>query len=305
MTIRQGIFLSSMILLFCSPALAKKNKILPKHLQKAYVIQQDSIVYTRPNFDSVQIIRIPSGSLVTISKKIHRPDSGFGTFYRIYINKPKKIKAYISEIDMVPRYIRSGSTHKINPNFNSVKKNLSRLNDLQFNSEPEKEVNFSNTPISKLILLGLVVDHLWMRNLHLPGTRNIWFFNLKYNQPDFPLSPLGTHIGLGVSTQPPVIDGNLKQRGYYIMGNILLNISLIESSYFLFQLGGGFVIKWKQALSPADPYLHHLAIGVAGLASFTIRINERFYFLLEGKLQKDFMEYKMIPSVGGGIIVAI
>ena len=163
MTTRQGIFI--LIVLFsCFPALAKKNKILPKHLQKAYVIQQDAIVYTRPDFDSVQIIRIPSGSLVTISKKIHRPNSGFGTFYHIYINKPKKMKAYISEIDVVPRYIRSGSTHKMNPNFNSVKKNLSRLEDLQFNREPEKEINFSDTPISKLILLGLVTDHFWIKN---------------------------------------------------------------------------------------------------------------------------------------------
>ena len=305
MTIRQGIFLSSMILSFCSPALAKKNKILPKHLQKAYVIQKDAIVYTHPDFDAAQIIRIPSGSLVTISKKVHRPDSGFGTFYHIYINKPKKIKAYISEIDVVPRYIRSGSTHKINPNFHTVKKNLSRLDDLQFNSEPEKEVNFSDTPISKLILLGLVTDHLWIKNQNFNKTRSIWFFNLKLNYPDFPLSPLGTSVSLGFSPQAPVIDSSLKKRGFYIMGNILLNIALVESSHFLFQLGGGVVFKWKQALAPEDPYLHHLTIGVAGLSSFTIRIHERFHFLLELKLQKDFIEYKMIPGVGGGIIVAI
>ena len=305
MTIKKTIFIASVISLFCVPVFAQKKKILPKHLQKAYVIQKDAIIYARPDFDATQIIRIPSGTLVTVSKTIYRPKTSFGTFYRIYINKPKKMKAYISEIDVVPRYIRSGSKHKINPSFNEVKKNLSRLEDMQFNSEPEKEINFSNTPASKLILMGLVTDYLWMRNRNFPEPRGIWFFNFKYSQPDFPLPPLGTHISLGFATQPPVIKGDLKKRGYYLMGNILLSIALIESSLFSFQLGGGFVIKWKQALPPEDSYPHQLAVGVAGIGAFTIRINDRFYFLLEGKLQKDFMEYEMIPGIGGGIMVAI
>ena len=304
MKIQQALFIASVLLLSCLPALAKK-KILPKHLQKAYVIQKDAIVYTRPDFDAAQVIRIPSGSLVTISKKVYRPKTTFGTFYRIYVNKPKKIKAYISEIDVVPRYIRTGSTHKINPSFNEVKKNLSRLEDLQFNSEPEAEIDLNSTPVSKLMLLGLVTDYLWMENLHYPGTRGNWFFNLKYSQPNFPTPPLGTHISLGFSTKDPIINANLQRRGFYIMGNVFLTMALIESSHFLFQLGGGFVLKWKQALPPEDPYLHHLSIGIVGLGSFTIRINERFYFLLEGKLQNDFVEYKMIPGVGGGIMVAI
>lgn len=306
MKIQQTVFIGAIFSLFCSPTLAKK-KILPKHLQKAYVIQKDAIVYTRPDFDAAQVLRIPSGSMVTISKKIYRPKTSFGTFYHIYLNKPKKIKAYISEIDVVPRYIRSGSTHKINPSFNEVKKNLSRLDDMQFNSEPEAGINLNSTPTSQLMLFGLVTDYLWIENLHYPGTRGHWFFNLKYSQPDFPLPPLGAHISLGFSTKPPIINAQLQRRGFYIMGNILLTMALIESSHFLFQLGGGFVLKWKQALPaplpPENP--HHLSIGIVGLGSFTIRITERFYLLLEGKLQKDFAEYKMIPGVGGGIMVAI
>ena len=41
------------------------------------------------------------------------------------------------------------------------------------------------------------------------------------------------------------------------------------------------------------------------MSSFIIRIHERFHFLLEVKLQQDFVEYKTIPGVGGGIVVAI
>ena len=86
----------------CFASLEKKTKIksLPSYLQKGYVIQKDAIVYTRPDFDSLQIIRIPAGTVVTISKKIYRPKSHFGTFYRIYLKKPKKLKAYISEVDI-------------------------------------------------------------------------------------------------------------------------------------------------------------------------------------------------------------
>ena len=305
MNTQKAVFITFLLLFSCFPALAKK-KILPKSLQKAYILQKDAIVYTRPDFDATQVIRIPSGSLVTISKKIYRPKTTFGTFYGIYINKPKKMKAYISEIDVVPRYIRSGSKHKINPSFNEVKKNLSRLEDMQFNSAPETEMNFNSTPISQLMLLGLVTDYLWIEELHHPGTRGHWFFNLKYSQPDFPLSSLGTHISLGFSTTNPIINSQEQKRGFYIMSNVVLTMAFIESSHFLLQLGGGFVFKWKQALPPTDSQVkNHLAIGITGLASFTIRMSQRFYLLLESRLQKDFVEYKMIPSIGGGIMVAI
>ena len=56
------------------------------------LFKKDALVYTRSDFDSIQISRVPSGTLVTISKKIYRPRSRFGTFYRIYITMPKKIE---------------------------------------------------------------------------------------------------------------------------------------------------------------------------------------------------------------------
>ena len=37
----------------------QKNKILPQSLQKAYIVQKTAIVYARPDFDSLQIAKIP------------------------------------------------------------------------------------------------------------------------------------------------------------------------------------------------------------------------------------------------------
>ena len=299
-----------LIIFACAPAtlaFAKTNKkILPRFLQKAYIIQKSAIIYARPDFDAIQVTSIPSGALVTISKKIYRPkQTGFGTFYRIYINKPKKLKAYISEIDVVPRYIRSGSKYKINPSFQQVKKNLSRLKDLQFNREPEKEsLDFKNTPISQMKFIGLITDYIRLKHRRPQNTQSAWFFNLRLSWPGFPLPILTADAGLGFSTAKPFFDGIKSQRGYYLMGNMILKLALLESPYFLVHLGGGFALKWKQALPPDLLTSMHLTAGVTSLGSFVIRIHERFYLQLEGKLQYDFSEYGLSSGLGGGIMAA-
>ena len=158
----------------------KTSKVLPSYLQKAYVIQKSAIVYTRPDFDSMQVSNIPAGTLVTVSKKIYRPSNRFGTFYRIYITQPKKLRAYISEIDIVPRYVKSGSKYKSNPEFPQVKKKLKYVKDFQFNSnEPEEDLDLSDKEISDLRFTGLVFSYSWQAYKQKSNLFSTWFFWIK------------------------------------------------------------------------------------------------------------------------------
>ena len=99
--------------------LSKKEKQLlagkSKYLQKAYVLQMNSKIYQEPNFDAFPIYTVPAGGKVLISRKIFSPPSKFGTFYKIFIHKNKKVVGYISEIDVAARFERSGK--KINPRY--------------------------------------------------------------------------------------------------------------------------------------------------------------------------------------------
>ena len=282
---------------------AKEKKALPSYLQKAYVIQKNAIVYTRANFDSVQITNIPAGMIVTISKKIYRPNTQFGTFYHVYINKPKKMRAYISEIDVVPRYIRSGSTFKRNPEFDQVKKKLKYVKDFQFNADPEVDLDFSDKPLSQMKFIGMIVSYSWLSYKSKSSSIPTWFFGLKVNGEGLPIKNVITDISLMFSFDPPVINKKVLSNGYILMGDFLFKISLFEAPYFLFQLGAGFMVKLKGALSPEDPSRFEVGAGSVGSAGLTLKIHERLSFLTEGKFYYDLSEEKFVPAVSGGLLV--
>ena len=82
---------------------AQKNPLI----QRGIVIEHNAIVYKDHDFDSEQIARIPQNTVIVISTKIYRPANLFGSFYKIYMNKPKKIRGYISEIDVISQYKRA------------------------------------------------------------------------------------------------------------------------------------------------------------------------------------------------------
>ena len=73
-------------------------------IQRAIVVEHNAIIYQEADFDADQIAFLSRNKIIAVSTKIYRPKNLFGSFYKIYINKPKKIRGYISEIDVVPQY---------------------------------------------------------------------------------------------------------------------------------------------------------------------------------------------------------
>ena len=279
----------------------ENKKVLPSYLQKAYVVQKDALIYSRPDFDATQITRIPAGAVVTISKKIYRPKSRFGTFYRIYIHKPKRIRAYVSEIDVVPRYIKSGAGFKLNPNFDQVKKKLKYVKDFQYNrSEPEDSLELGDTPISKMRLIGMTVSYEGLTyQLQEPS---FWFFGLKLSGKGLPIDKIFTDINLMFSVSAPVIDGKQLERGYLLMADFLFKLPLFEVPHFLLTAGAGGMIKLKGASRPADPARSQVGAGPAGATALTLRVHDRLAILIEGKLYYDLPENKTVPMLSGGLL---
>ena len=298
------------IIFFLFPVIAfpegkASAKILPSHLQKAYVIQKEAFIYTRPDFDSLRISTVPAGARVTISKKVYRPASRFGTFYRIYVNKPKKMRAYISEIDVVPRYIKSGSKLKINPEYKQVIKKLKYVKDFQFNMGPaEDSWDFSDKPLSEMKFVGLIVSYAWWKYDSYSQTLPAWFFGLKLSGAGLPITNIFTDINLMFSYSPPVIKKDKLERGYTILADFLLKMSILEAPYFLLQLGGGFMLKFKGGLYPEKRSLYEIGGGLAGVGSLNIKIQDRLSFLMEGKYYYDLLENEFVPVVTGGILIS-
>ena len=93
-------------------------------LQKGYVTAVDSLIYKEPDFDTEQIFYLRSGNHVTMSKKIFTPSHGFGTFYKVFIKKPKIVIGYVSEVDVIPEYKRK--TMELNSEYVFLKKQIDK-----------------------------------------------------------------------------------------------------------------------------------------------------------------------------------
>ncbi len=284
---------------------AKSKKFLPSHLQKAYTLQRDAFVYTRADFDSLRITTIPAGSLVTVSKRVYRPKTNFGTFYRIYVNRPKKLKAYISEIDVVPRYIRKGSSYQPNPEFNIVKRKLNRIRQFEANSdESGTQLNLGGKQIAQLRWIGMTVNHLWIYYASRSPAVHSWFFNIKFTGPNLPVPGLLTDINVGLSLAAPVINEKVVKKGYVIIGDFLFKTVLLEGPHFLFTLGGGLMVKAKSTRAPVRESLFQMGAAAAASAHLMIRLKDHLSVSLEGKYYYNFHEHRFSPGVGGGVLVA-
>lgn len=105
----------------------KKEKQDVPRIQRAIVTENQAIIYKKPDFDAEQIMKLPGNKIVAISTKIYRPKNLFGSFYRIFINKPRKIRGYISEIDVLAQYKKSEDGYALNPNYQKKEKALRQV----------------------------------------------------------------------------------------------------------------------------------------------------------------------------------
>lgn len=105
-----------LILLFLAvPTLAEKNKV--PLVQRAFISASRAPVYKEPDFDAPQLYQLSSKTIVLISTKIYRPPHLFGTFYKVFMKRPKKIRGYISEIDLIPEFKKKNNGYIINPDY--------------------------------------------------------------------------------------------------------------------------------------------------------------------------------------------
>ncbi len=291
-----------------TPAKRVSHKMLPAYMQKAYTLQKDAFVYARPNFDSLRITSIPAGTKVTISRKLYRPKTNFGTFYRIYLSRPKKIRAYISEIDVVPHYVRKGLGYQINPEFKQVKKKLHRVKQFSANdissSESAEPIDLGTADISEVRWIGLTINHFWLRYKSQEAAFHSWLFNLKLSGSHLVISKVMTDIDIGLAFTPTVVEGRKIEKGYVIISDFLLKYPLVEVPHFLFSLGSGVVVKGKGARPPEPASVFQIGMGLMGSMHLILRKGDRLSFSLEGKSYYDFQDKKFSYTVGGGLLVA-
>ncbi|MDE0152197.1 MAG: hypothetical protein OXK80_06890 [Bdellovibrionales bacterium] len=133
--------LSRIILIFLSLGFfGKKEKVDVPRIQRAVVTENQAIIYAQPDFDAEQVMRLPNNKIIAISTKIYRPKNLFGSFYRIFINKPRKIRGYISEIDVLPQYKKTKEGYVLNREYQKKEKALKQVKTQLIRKEDKKAV---------------------------------------------------------------------------------------------------------------------------------------------------------------------
>ena len=174
----------------------KTNKLFNKYkhkLQKAYTLQVDSFIYTRPHFDAERTYSLPPGQIVTISKKIYYPANRFGSFYKIYVKKPKKIVGYISEVDVVPQFIKQKGEYVSNPRFKLASRYKGNLDEANYSlsSRGEDLQTFTSNNFRLMGLsatLPLIRSEVYVKNIRYGIHISMYNFPFLYFNSDMNLS---------------------------------------------------------------------------------------------------------------------
>lgn len=240
------------------------------NLQKAYTIGNHNLIYTRPSFDSKQIVILPAGKLVTISRKLHFPKNEFGSFYHIYITKPKKIRAYISEIDVSAHYLPSSD--KKNPAFKIATKKIKHIKShSQQTLNPEKYVKLSEPSMATMRFIGPTVS---FKN-PLKGLN----FGVKLNSLlPLPIALIKFDVDISI---PPIMENY-----FMLKTDILIKKNIADTPWFLIYVGAGLATSFK--IGYKSFMFSFPRINIVGAIGAPIKISKKIFFLTEVKIYSAF-----------------
>ena len=128
----------------------EEQKPLPL-IQRGIISESQAIVYQYPDFDAPQITIISKNKIIVMSTEIYRPKNLFGSFYKIFINKPKKMKGYISEVDVIPQYRKDKKRWSLNSVYKEKESNLRQVQKRSaiVNNKPKKRKDVEIKKVQK------------------------------------------------------------------------------------------------------------------------------------------------------------
>ena len=270
-----------------------KKSLLPEkykpYMQRAYISRSNSFVYSEPNFDAPKLQTLPIGKLVLISRKVFLPPHSFGSFYRIFLFREKKVIGYVSEAEVIPEFVKKNDSYSPNPNYKKAKnykakKQILKIEDIEDSVTQNKQLQIQKETQKRLSLqsnykkyAGLSLGYSPYLNYASPQPYENMFLGLK-------LSTYSSKIHL---------DWNLDIYRYKASFDFLAGFSVVKSkSYSLFALGGGHI---EYSPLNSNTYLDQIDVGPVGAVSLLIPLNKKFLLKLESKV--DYKARKRLFSL--------
>ena len=260
----------------------KKRTLIPEkykpYMQRAYVSSLNSFVYRKPDFDSMKLYPLSIGKKILISKKIFRPPHNFGTFYKVFLFKDKKVVGYISEAEVISEFKRKKGVFIANPSYKTAKQYISEnkvlsldsIEEIKKSAEKPKTEKLKDTTSHKKkyvgLSAGLMTSYIspnipiedWLIGIKLSGYNLlISYLNMDIN---FTSSYNWKHFYLDILTAYPILQS--PHYHLFAMGGLMGNLSLNED-YIMDQ--------------------NSIDYGLSGALSLLVPLNKNIVFRLDTK----------------------
>lgn len=239
-------------------------------VQRAYVMENRAIVYSEPDFDSKQLAHLPRNRVIAVSTKIYRPKNLFGSFYKVFVNKPKKIRGYISEVDIVTQFNKTKSGFRLNPIYRQKENILKRVKDQSsigsFLKEDDnkkvkkdKKIKKDNQEkkVSRKNIIGIIGGwHLPLFGVDLKNSSKFLGLQGVYTSPV--INDISVDWRLSYSLQAPKNSSS----GWIVEGHIFPLLFILKQRDYLFHFGGGLAWKLEKSYRPKKD--EQLKLGIGG-----------------------------------------
>ena len=305
------------------------SKPSPPLVQRAYVTENRAIIYSEPDFDSEQLAWLPQNRVIAVSTRIYRPKNLFGSFYRVFVNKPKKIRGYISEIDIVTQFKKNNEKMELNPVYQEKEnilrqvKNQSQISNNPSRGESSKKVKekISSKKESKSKLkkntqkkkrkiskkerniidknfIGLIGGwHLPLFGVNL--VRSPKFIGVQMIKQSNIAGGLPFDWRLTFSPQSPLeVHEDKSRQGFIIEGHVFPLFSVLKRPDYLFYLGVG--IAWKLDHSFYPKYDEQLRLGLGASLTGVIHVFHQLSIKVGVEYNLFFNQLTNVVGVWGG-----
>ena len=263
---------------------AKKKRKKRGASQTALVRNSGAAVYKERSFDADPITYLEAGQKVRISRKKYPGKDGFGLFYKVVVSK--KLKGYISDVDVVPRFKKTKYSKKVkeNPDFEEMTK------EPEVEQEPMLFTRYFGGQVSMVDF----TEEFGGQNLNAQTL----VYGLKMAGPGFLLEEVPLDIDLLLSMTPPsYYDDKLATApttGFFLITNLALKVPFIDTpnSIVYYSLGmTGSYTNFTLTIGPSVLDVQEVRLGaIAGLGA-AMRFSRKYFIQVDWKYYYEKTQY--------------
>ena len=259
-----------------------KKPLVPEkykpYMQRAYVSSLNSFVYKKPDFDSLKLYPLSIGKQILISKKIFRPPHNFGSFYKVFLFKEKKVIGYISEAEVISEFKKEGIGFKFNPSYKLAKKyvqsnkilDLNSIEEIKNSHQKRKKQKQKQQSSKNRKYVGLSAGSMFY-DISAGSPKENWFIGFKLSGYNLLISYLNMDINLTSS---------YNWRKFYL--DILTGYPVLKSSHYHLLAMGGLMLNLNLDRN-LKMNQESVDYGLAGALSLLVPLNHNITFKLEAK----------------------